>query len=113
MRWADRLAGDVVLADRASAGASTSAYVMSTGHLGELRPAEHLLHGQAFTAQRLGELVAPGLEGVLAALAGEPLADLVARPGALATICSQSRRRAGASTLEVKISHGVAASAAA
>ena len=36
--------------------------------------------GRPGSPQRLRELLAPGLDGVLAALAGEPLADLVAGP---------------------------------
>ena len=50
--------------------------------LGEHVGAEDLLHRQALAAQRLDQLLAAGLDGVLAALAGEPLADLVAGPWA-------------------------------
>jgi hypothetical protein len=79
-------------------GSATSA---SSGDVGEL------LHRQALAAQRLDELLAPGLDGVLAPLAREPLADLVGGPG-VTTMLSQSRDGPAPSTLEVKISTRVA-----
>jgi hypothetical protein len=72
------------------------------GHLDEQRRRLELLDGQGLASQRLDELLAPRLDGVLAALPREPLADLVAGAGVTA-ICSQSRD-GPPSTLEVKIS---------
>src|SRR2546430_3362303 len=49
------------------------------GDLGQDRAAGQLLDGQALLAERLDQLLPPGLDGVVAPFPGEPLPDL--RPG--------------------------------
>ena len=63
-----------------------------------------LLHGQPLAAQGLDELVAPGLDGVLAPLPAEPLPDLVAGPGRGHDLQPVAATARPTGTLEVKIS---------
>ena len=74
-----RLGRHVVLADRGVAARrgrrSSASAATSSSSVGR-----QLLDRQALAAQRLDQLVAAGLDGVLAPLAGEPLADLVRGP---------------------------------
>ncbi len=76
----DRAGRDVTFADGRVQGVEVGV-VHRLGELGQHRRAVELLDRQAFLAQSLGQLVAAVLDGVLAALPAEPLADLVAGPG--------------------------------
>ena len=75
----DRLRRHVVLTDRRQQRVEVDVAQLDDDLL-QLRRLPHLLHGQAFASQFGGEIVAPDLDHVDAALAAEPLTDLVARP---------------------------------
>ena len=92
----DRLSRHVVLADGGVEGVEVGV-VDRLGDADQHRRVGQLLHRQALFAQRLGQLLAPGLDGVLAPLPAEPLADLVAGPRAdddLEPVPARARRRA-------------------
>ena len=78
---------------------------MVVGQLARARPSRaSFWSGQALAPQRLGQLLAPVLDGVLAALPAEPLADLVAGPGRGDDLQPVARRARPSATFEVKIS---------
>ncbi len=95
--------GHVALADGRVEGVEVGV-VHGLGHPEQDRRVGQLLDGQALLAERLGQLLPARLDGILAALPAEPLADLVAGPGADHDL--QPVRGSGPAdgTLEVKIS---------
>ena len=60
--------------------------------------------GRFLAAQRIDQLVSAGLDRVDPALPGEPLPDLVPRPGSLDHVEQQSRDGPAPSTFDVKTS---------
>ena len=104
-RWATTARRHVVLADRRQQRVEVDVAELVDHLAGSCVERPHPLHRQALAAELLGELVAAGLDHVDAALAAEPLADLVAGPRRRDEAAASPATARRVSTLDVKISH--------